>query len=454
MSILEGVKAAAKVADKLGDVKPEMVGDMSGLKKMKMDEMANVPVKADTVEPNPFENMKLDHDASEVDDFTPTYTEAAPVHSAEDQPFVDYLKEDVGFSHVSQDVKGNDLKVYTQAIDDLYELLPLKKGTPRSVLSLRNRLAIHPIKDASSEANPLPSSTRGAFSNTEFGDQPKLFLRKSGAEGSTDYFEKIRVVQHEWFHALDDYLLTHFSDHYKWHPDSGDAKLQSDVGSITAQGRMASGDDAKLSGMRPELFDKWDRLRTAVVTPAVRGGLPNMAQRVTADASKKDYLAKNWEMMSRAFEQYMELKESAKFGEQARIARGVNYPGASEMKILEPLFDDFFAELSVKKMNTRGGRRSVPAWYSAPVVAAGAGAMTPDEARAEGWGESIIKAIKRHNEANAASIETAQPVEKPQKQKAPVAPPLNEWSKAMQDRFVNESTADETPAMFWNRVHN
>jgi hypothetical protein len=201
------------------------------------------------------------------------------------------------------------------------------------------------------------------------GDNPTIFLRRTGPEGTSDYFEKIRTVQHEWFHALDDYMLTHFSDSYKYDLKSGQVSALRSREDIIEQSRMASSDAAKLSGMRPELFEVWDRLRLAIITPDVRGGRPNMAARIEDDSG--DYVNRNWEMMSRAFEQYMEVKEATSVGEPAMLSRGVSYPYADEMKVLEPLFDDLFAGLKVRKAKTRF-KKEIPTWYgAAPVIGVG-----------------------------------------------------------------------------------
>jgi hypothetical protein len=300
------------------------------------------------------------------------------VHTAEDQPYVDYLKDDLGFDSVDPQVSGNTLRVYTDALEQIHKLLP--KGTPRSVLSLRGRLSVRPLTKEAVGA-PVKEQTKGMFGNTALGDNPTIFLRRTGPEGTSDYFEKIRTVQHEWFHAFDDYMLTHFSDSYKYDLKSGQVSALRSREDIIEQSRMASSDAAKLSGMRPELFEVWDRLRLAVITPDVRGGRPNMAARV--ETKEGDYVSRNWEMMSRAFEQYMEVKEAASIGEPAMLSRGVTYPFADEMKVLEPLFDDLFAGLKVRKAKTRG-KREIPTWYgAAPVIGAGAVAPTPDNTTPE-----------------------------------------------------------------------
>ncbi len=375
------------------------------------------------------------------DDFAPE----GPRHDAADTPYVDYLKDEVGFSHVDTGVKGNSLRVYSEAFDQLYDLLPLAKGTSRNVLSLRGRLSAMPMtKEATGTDYSL--ATRGAFSNIVNGDEPRMFMRAAGKEGSSDYYEKVRVVQHEWFHALDDYLLGHFSESHKWNQVSGRITQAGTEEEIRALNNAASSDGAKLSGMRPELFEKWERLRTAITTKA-EGGRNNMAGRIAqSDLGNKDYLQNNWEMMSRSFEQYMEMKDSAKFGEPPALSRGIHYPYADEMKILEPLFDDFFAELKVKQVRDRN-RKPVPTWYG--VAGAVGAAASPDEAEA-GVLDDIAKLREAQSQAAGLSDGDGQAVPPPEPQEEE-APPIGQWTDEQKERYIDESGIDETPSAFWNR---
>ena len=380
MSGLSAVKAVGKLALKSTDEAltsfPKAKGANEFIDDVPMDEIQ--PIRSDDfVDTSPDIDMVPD----------------VGVHKADDMPLVDHLKNHYGFSDIDPAVNGNSLRMYSEAMDMLADLLPIAKGTPPQVFSLRGRLSVMPFTKEAMGVKEVNQTTSGAFHNTAMGDNPRMFVRRPNGSTGEDFYKKIRVVQHEWFHALDDYLLTHFSDSFKWNQEAGSVSAQGNVLDIAEMGRMASADGAKMTGMRPELFEKWDRLRTAILTPADRGGRVNLASRMKANDPNQDYLGQNWEMMSRSFEQYLEVKDAAKFGEPPSLSRGVNYPYADEMKILEPLFDDFFAELKVKEAKTRT-KRPIPTWYAAPPVAGAAALAGSEEAEA-----GIIDDIKARNAA-------------------------------------------------------
>ena len=369
-----------------------------------------------------------DYDSSAPTDYTPP-VEVVKQHEGEDKLFADYLIDKVGFNDIDPGVNGEAIKMYTDAFDTLYDVLPFAKNTPRKVLSLRGRLSLKPFSKGAFGEQAVPDTTRGVFANHPMDDNPRIFVRRP--ESEEDYFNKVRVVHHEWFHALDDYLGSHFEASYKYNPQFGliGSSGKSTLDEMQRLGRQASAEGARLTGMRPEVFETWDRLRTAILTPAMRDSVPNMAKRVP-EYPKGEYLQKNEEMMARAFEQYMSIKEAKHAGEAPRIARGQNYPFKSEMMILEPLFDDFFGSLKVKEAKSPKGKPT-PMWYGIGGAAAGT-AGAPDTAQAK---ESLVDKILKRNaaleEAAGSGIPTRIKEEAPEG-----APTIDQLSSEEQSEYI------------------
>jgi len=264
-----------------------------------------------------------------------------------------------GFRDVHHEVTDASAMAYRDAFDEIYNVLPWKKGTPKTALSLDGRLSLHPFNPGEQGTSDM---TKGIFNNSKNFDSPII-----GVKQPTDVLDEIQVrstIHHEWFHALDEYMARYYGGH---------------SGANDADRVYYASEGAKMTGMRKELFEKWDRLRQAVTTASPeRRNMAFILDNDTMSEKQRQYFRDPQEMMARSFQQYMEVRLAESAGEPPHWM-GKNYPGPGEMAVLRPLFDDLFAEFKSAPSKSVLGDKSTRLYSS-------------------GGGVGIIESLQQHKQ--------------------------------------------------------